>query len=233
MIIYHLIQLNKYFNKIINKENEKIGKAFSYIIKTKLHLYENEPNYKKHNIKVPYLPKIRKGNKIYTLVLDLDETLINFRFNKKNEGILKIRPGLYNFLNNIGKKYEMVVFTAGTQEYADPIIDIIEKDKKFFIKRLYRQHTAFIDNIFVKDLTKLGRDLSKIIIIDNMPQNFYLQKENGILIKNYFGQDDEDKALIDLEPILLEIASRPNNDVRNELKKYKEEIFSKITIDLR
>ena len=65
-----------------------------------------------------------------------------------------------------------------------------------------------------------------------MPQNFYLQKENGIFIKNYFGQDNEDKALIDLSPILLKIASKPNNDVRKELKKYREEIFNKITIDL-
>ena len=98
---------------------------------------------------MPYLPKIREGNKIFTLVLDLDETLINFRFNKNNEGILKIRPGLSNFLKSVGKKYELIIFTAGTQEYADPIIDIIEKDKKIFYKRLYRQHTVVIDNIFV------------------------------------------------------------------------------------
>ena len=215
----YLIQLNKFFHKLINKENAKIGKAFSYIIKTKINLYDNEQKNKNQSVKVPYLPKIREGNKIFTLVLDLDETLIHFRFDKSNEGILKTRPGLFNFLKDVGKKYELVIFTAGTQEYADPIIDIIEKDKKIFYKRLYRQHTVVINNIFVKDLTKLGRDLSKIIIVDNMPQNFYLQKENGIFIKNYFGQDNEDKALIDLSPILLKIASKPNNDVRKELKK--------------
>ena len=228
----HLIELNKYFNKVINKENVKTGKTFSYIIKTKLNINDKEQSYSSRNVIVPYLPRKLETNKKYTLVLDLDETLINFRFNKKNEGILKIRPGLHNFLKNVGTKYEMVVFTAGTQEYADPIIDIIEKGKKIFVKRLYRQHTVVIDNIFVKDLTKLGRDLSKIIIVDNMPQNFYLQKENGIFIKNYFGQDNGDRALIDLEPILMAIASKPNNDVRKELKKYREEIFAKITIDL-
>ena len=165
-------------------------------------------------------------------MLDLDETLISFRFNKIYKGILKKRPGLIKFLNDVGTKYELVIFTAGTQEYADPILDIIEKNKKIFAKRLYRQHTVFVDNIFVKDLTKLGRDLSKIIIIDNMPQNFILQKENGIFIKNYFGQEDDDMALFDLIPILLKIASNPNNDVRKELKKYKEEIFTRITTNL-
>ena len=181
----HLIQLSDYFNKKINKENAKINKAFSYKLKNKFHLYRNIHDIKNKIVKVPYLPKKGQGNRIYTLVLDLDETLINFRFNNKNEGIFKTRPGLYDFLKNVGKKYEIAIFTAGTQEYADPILDIIEKDNKFFVKRLYRQHTVFIDNIFVKDLSKLGRDLSKIIIVDNMPQNFCLQKENGILIKNY------------------------------------------------
>ena len=219
----NLIQLNTYFNEIISKENMKIGKYFSNIIKARINIY------KKEEVIVPYLPKQIERNKKYTLVLDLDETLISFRFNKKYKGILKKRPGLHNFLNKVGTKYELVVFTAGTQEYADPIINIIEKNNKIFAKRLYRQHTVFIDNIFVKDLTRLGRDLSKIIIIDNMPQNFILQKENGIFIKNYFGQDDNDMALLDLIPILLKIASKPNNDVRIELKKYKEEIFNRIT----
>ena len=227
----HLIELNRYFNKVINKENAKIDRTLSYIIKTKLNSNKNENSIK--NVIIPYLPKIMQGNKNYTLVLDLDETLISFRFNRKNEGILKTRPGLYNFLNSVGNKYEMVIFTAGTQEYADPIIDIIEKGKKIFIKRLYRQHTVFIDNIFAKDLTRLGRDLSKIIIVDNMPQNFFMQKENGIFIKNFFGQDDDDRALIDLSSILLNIASKPNNDVRKELKKYREEIFTKITTNLK
>ena len=143
-----------------------------------------------------------------------------------------MRPGLFNFLHKVKTKYELVVFTAGTKEYAQPIIDIIEKKEKFFVKRLYREHTIYRDNIYIKDLTKLGRDLSKIIIVDNMPQNFCLQKENGILINNYFGQDNGDKTLYFLAEILLKIAQRPGRDVRNEIKKYKEEIFTKITTNL-
>ena len=168
----------------------------------------------------------------YTLVLDLDETLISFRIGIHGRGIIKLRPGLFDFLNKIKNKYELVVFTAGTKEYADPIIDIIEKKEKYFIKRLYRQHTIYRDNIYIKDLSKLGRDLSKIIIVDNMPQNFCLQKENGILISNYFGQDSRDNTLYLLADILLKIAQKYGRDVRNEINKYKEEIFTKITTNL-
>jgi len=129
------------------------------------------------NIPVPYIGN--KSNKPYTLVLDLDETLIHFKANPNNEesGTIRIRPYLYNFLEKIKKYYELVVFTAATQEYADPIINALEQKKKYFDYRLYRIHTIIIDNDFVKDISKLGRDLSKIIIVDNMEQNYKLTKK--------------------------------------------------------
>ena len=97
------------------------------------------------------------------------------------EGTLQIRPGIMPFLEEVGKYYELIVFTAATQEYADPIINALENNnKKYFDCRLYRIHTIIIDNDFVKDLSKLGRDLSKTLIVDNLPQNFRLNKENGI-----------------------------------------------------
>ena len=223
----NLIELSDYYSSEISKENSRINKAFTHIIKR-----NNKINYN-NLIIIPYLPlKTSKDKYQYTLVLDLDETLISFRINQTGKGILKMRPGLFNFLKRVKNKYELVVFTAGTKEYADPIIDIIEQKEKFFVKRLYRQHTIYRDNTFIKDLTKLGRDLSKIIIVDNMPQNFRLQKENGILINNYFGQDNGDNTLQLLGDILLKIAQSPGKDVRNEIKKYKEEIFTKITTNL-
>ena len=223
-----LIELRGFFNKSINKEKAKITKTFLYLN------IKNKNNKSKFiSIVVPYLPEKIEDKKNYTLVLDLDETLISFRFDEKSRGMVKMRPGLFNFLKKVKTKYEIIIFTAGTQEYADPILDSIEKKNKFFAKRLYRQHTILMNNIYIKDLTKLGRDLSKIIIVDNMPQNFSLQKENGILISNYFGQDNNETTLNDLSLILLEIASNPKNDVRKELNKYREEIFTKITTNLK
>ena len=224
-----LMELNKYFNHVISKESLKMSKAFSYAIKRNNII--SRKKYTDNLIIVPYLPKMQDKYK-YTLVLDLDETLISFRTNEFKKSELKLRPGLFNFLRRVKSKYELIVFTAGMKEYAEPILDTIEKKEKFFLKRLYRQHTVYKDNIYIKDLTKLGRDLSKVIIVDNMPQNFCLQKENGILISNYFGQDNGDNTLNLLGDILLKIAQRPGRDVRNEIKKYKEEIFTKITTNL-
>ena len=90
------------------------------------------------------------------------------------------------------------------------------------------KHAVIIDNDFVKDLTRIGRPLDKIIIVDNMPQNFRLQKENGIMIKPFWGEDKYDTALIDLIPILINIY-KDGGDVRKGLIKYKDDIIKKVT----
>jgi len=77
------------------------------------------------------------------------------------------------FLQETSKHYEIVVFTAAMQEYADWVLDNIDKNKNIKY-RLYRHHASPDGLSFVKDLSKIGRDLSKMIIIDNLAENFKL-----------------------------------------------------------
>ena len=218
--------------KLYNIYREKIHRIINQngsILASSSYFKNNKTNV---SIPVPYLPNW--SNKPYTLVLDLDETLIHFKPNPNNEesGTIKIRPYLYQFLDNVKKYYELVIFTAATQEYADPIINALENNnKKYFDYRLYRVHTIIIDNDFVKDLSKLGRDLSKTLIVDNMEQNYKLQKNNGITIRPFWGKDNEDTALVDLLDILIKIAEK-NLDVRTGLKLFKEDIISKVTSNI-
>ena len=181
-----------------------------------------------HEVKIPYLTN--KNNKKFTIVLDLDETLICFipNPNEESKGILRFRPGLFDFLRDIKEKYEVIVFTSATKDYADPIENAIEQNNKYFDFRLYRHHTIIYENEFVKDITRIGRPLDKIIIVDNMPQNFRLQKENGIMIKAFWGDDAYDNALISLKEILIKIADE-FNDIRKGLIKYKDEILNKVS----
>ena len=182
-----------------------------------------------NNIPIPFLQK-KNTNKIYTLVLDLDETLIHFKINPNNDssGKILIRPFLHKFLEEIKNYYELILFTSATQEYADPIINAIENGNHYFDYRLYRVHTTIIDNDFVKDLSKLGRDLNKTIIVDNMPQNFKKQPGNGINIRPFWGKDNDDRALLDLLIILKEIVIK-NMNVIDALIFFKEDIISKVT----
>ena len=216
-----LIYREKYHKNI--NQNGSIFASSAYFVNNKI-MNANKP-------KSPFL-KI-KSNKAYTLVLDLDETLIHFKPNPNNEscGKIMIRPYLYDFLKNVKKYYELIIFTAATQDYADPIINAIEKDEKFFEYRLYRIHTTIIENDFVKDLSKLGRDLNKTIIVDNMKQNYKNQPYNGITIRPFWGKDVDDTALVDLLDILKKIAEN-NMDVISGLKYYKEDIISKVSSNI-
>ena len=194
---------------------------------------QNYLNYSNNNNIKNNLILNTKPTKKYTLVLDLDETLIHFKSNPNDDssGLLQFRPFLTEFLIGVSKYYELIVFTAATQDYANPIIDAIEKKGIAFEYRLYRIHTVVINNDFVKDLSRLGRDLSRIIIVDNMEQNYKLQPENGITIRPFWGKDANDMALIDLLRILVEIAKK-NMDVRDGISFFKEDIISKITSNI-
>ena len=181
-------------------------------------------------VKIPYIHK--KNTKKYSLVLDLDETLIHFKFNheQNDEGVLKLRPGVFAFLETVREFYEIILFTEASEAYTELIMEAFNK-KKYFDYKLYRHHTIIIGQDFVKDLQRIGRPLDKIIIIDNIAQNFRMQKANGINIKSFFGEDQNDQALIDLIPILINIA-KDNIDTRNGLIKYRDEIITKITSNL-
>ena len=210
-------ELNIFFRKkvlrILNKNASVLGGDASFLG------YEQEKVYLEQN-----------NNKKFTLVLDLDETLISFKINPKepSNGLLRFRPGLDLFLEKIKNLYELIVFTSATEKYADIIINAIENKNKIFDYRLYRKHTVMFNGDLVKDLSKLGRDLSKIIIVDNIPQNFRFQKENGIFIKAFWGEDKMDTALYCLGDILEKIAN-DFSDVRQGILFYKEEILSKVS----
>ena len=196
-------------------------------------------------INTPYINE--HPTKDYTLVLDLDETLIHFSINAQNEGHLFFRPYLFHFLNAVSEYYELIIFTAGLKEYAKIVLDLIENrmGKKIFDYRLYREHTEPNDEgIFIKDLSKIGRNLQKIIIVDNTKENYELQNDNGIEIKSYYGFDskkmdlmedniilDNDKCLLELEKILIKIAEEKPKNLCLILKKYQKEILLKITND--
>mmetsp|Transcript_55289 Transcript_55289/g.76035 ORF Transcript_55289/g.76035 Transcript_55289/m.76035 type:complete len:102 (+) Transcript_55289:2407-2712(+) len=96
--------------------------------------------------------------------------------------------------------YEVVIFTAAMQDYADWVLDQIDKEKRISY-RMYRQHASPTGHVFVKDLSRIGRDLSKTIIVDNVAENFSLQPDNGIFIKSWF-EDPTDTALLELAPLL-------------------------------
>ena len=226
-------------NYILNLPNKSYSEINSFFRSQILRIANNEgsivsPSFFKNNqnfipIPAPYLQF--PSSKPFTLILDLDETLVSFQVKSKKEGTLRARPFLFAFLEEMGHYYELIIWTSATEAYANSLIDAIEYDKQYFDFILFREHSIIVGDEFVKDLTRVGRGLDRIIIVDDMPQNFRLQKQNGITIKPFFGDDYNDTALYDLLPILKRIAEE-GNDVRIELAKYRNEIIKKITSNI-
>ena len=165
----------------------------------------------------PFLPPISPRYK-YTLVLDMDETLVHYFFTNTS-GMFFVRPFCFEFLRELNNLYEIVTFTAGTKEYADNILNILDIDNNIIKYRLYRQHVSPIG----KDLSKLGRDLRKVIIIDNIKENYKAQPNNGIFIKTWTN-DINDVQFKDLLKILKDIVALNIEDVRPIIQKMNDEI---------
>ena len=165
-----------------------------------------------------------------TLVLDLDETLIHCNISSDTKiGKVMIRPYMEDFLHRIKRFYNLILFTAGTKDYAEPIIKVLEEKEKMFSCKLYRDSTKMLNGETVKDLSILNIDMKKIIIVDNIESNYQLQKDNGILIKSFYGEDECDTSLYELMNILIQFSFEEENDLRLLIRKYKKLIKNKVT----
>ena len=139
-----------------------------------------------------------------TLVIDLDETLIHSlakggRMSSGHMVEVKLnttvgyggttigpqhpilyyvhkRPHCDEFLRKVCKWYHLIVFTASVQEYADPVIDWLEQERKYFSSRYYRQHCTYRNGAYIKDLSSVEPDLSKVMILDNSPLSYTSHK---------------------------------------------------------
>ena len=210
------------FNKNVNINNPMNNK----ILKNNNILYE----YQKNKISPPFLKE--PCAKKYTLVLDINNTLLNIQYGDKNNGQPNLRPGLFSFLGAIKPYYELVSFTSDTKENSDMILKEIEKNRKYFDYNLYKDHTTLYGNKFIKDINKLGRDIRKIIIIDDEPSNFILNPENGIQISPYLGDSTKDDTILfELKKLLILFHRTGGDDIRKAIKSYDKDIKEKISLN--
>lgn len=140
------------------------------------------------------LPQRKPSDNRICLVIDLDETLVHSSFKPienadfivpvEIDGTLhKVyvskRPHVDEFLKRMGQIYECVLFTASLAKYADPVADLLDKEN-IFKARLFRESCAFYRGNYVKDLSRLGRDLNRVIIVDNSPASYIFHPDNAV-----------------------------------------------------
>ena len=197
-----------------------------------LRAFSTPKNNKNVIFKTKLLPeKSPKNINKKTLLLDLDETLVHSSFMPfdKSDIILKVefdeamynihvlvRPDVNEFLTEVSKYFELVIFTASLSNYASPLIDILDPQKLCSF-RLYREHCTYVNGLYVKDLKRIGRDMKSLILLDNSPISYAFTVENGLPILSWIN-DKQDKELTKYIPILKFLSQV--DDVRKYIKQF-------------
>ncbi len=167
----------------------------------------------------------REAHRRRVLVLDLDETLIHTPVDANGRHLpTLVRPGAGAFLDAMSRAFdEVVLFTAASKPYADRIVDaLLDPDGRRFTRRFTRDNctrwpTPWGAGIaLVKDLRRLGVPLSSVVILDNTPEAYAFQPDNGCPIPSFVGQADDD-ALTRVTPCLLRVAALRGVDARDVL----------------
>ncbi|XP_035595015.1 carboxy-terminal domain RNA polymerase II polypeptide A small phosphatase 2-like [Oncorhynchus keta] len=161
------------------------------------------------------------------VVIDLDETLVHSSFKPISnadfivpveiEGtthqvyVLK-RPYVDEFLQRMGELFECILFTASLAKYADPVTDLLDQCG-VFRARLFRESCVFHQGFYVKDLSLLGRELHKTLILDNSPASYIFHPENAVPVVSWF-DDVEDSELLHLLPVFEDLSQAEDIYIR-------------------
>ena len=221
---------------------ENINEYTRYCLRIIPDLYDLEDKMPRCKTKVN--PNFSKNKKI--ALFDLDETIVHCigeinmnnleSLSKQSDAKIKvklpggkkevtiginIRPHWEEALNKIKKRYHIVAFTASHESYADPVLNYLDPNKKYFEYRLYRCHCVLcnIDDMkfYIKDLKILedNYDLKDVVIIDNSLLSFAYHLDNGIPISPFY-ESKVDTELLDIADFLVKYANE--NDIRDKLK---------------
>ncbi|XP_062179329.1 mitochondrial import inner membrane translocase subunit TIM50-like [Phragmites australis] len=156
---------------------------------------------------------------IFTLVLDLNETLVYSDWQRERGWRTFKRPGVDAFLEHMGKFYEVVVYSDQTPMYVDPVIDRLNSSG-VIIHRLSRPATKYLDGKHYRDLSKLNRNPAQVIYLSAHALESCLQPENCVEIKP-FKLENNDTQLLDLIPFLEYVAIARPSDIRTVLASYQ------------
>ena len=128
------------------------------------------------------------------------------------------RPGVDEFLLEMAKHYEIVIYTASLNKYADPLLDLLDPHR-VIRHRLFRESCVFYEGNYVKDLSVLDRDVAKTVIIDNSPNSYLFHPENAIDCSSFI-DDPNDRELDQIGSFLTGIRSA--GDVRGLAPQWKD-----------
>jgi len=154
----------------------------------------------------------------FTVVLDLNDTLVHSDWTRGRGWRTYKRPGLEDFIGRLAPQVELVMFTDQMATYGEPIMDRIDPQRMIRF-RLYRDSTQYHKGKHVRDLSKLNRNMNQIIFITSDPDACLFQPDNAVQIQPWKA-DEGDTVLLDLIPFIELIVKTNVSDVRDVMRSY-------------
>ena len=177
------------------KEEIKLFKEELAIIKTLTPPTETEIASKR----VVLGPKTKK----YTLILDLDQTLVHagpiaatgIETHIGKEYIISERPYAKELIESLSPKFEIIVFTSADEEYANQVYDYFNVGGNILAKLLTKSSCiATKEGYLVKDLRIFAdRSVNEILIVDDCIISFAFHLANGIPVTPFDGSADDNE----------------------------------------
>ena len=199
-------------------------------LKSKIYNKNKEISALKNMNKISILPDINKKKYKYTLILPFNEVLVHLDKILNN---YMIRPGLFEFINEIKEIYELILFSNDNSIYEEQVIENIQKEKNFFDYILNNNNGIEDIYYFIQDLNSLNRNIQRFIIIDTSINRFKFYKNNLLIIKPFYGDIRSDKKTLNYLSQLLRNISKDTDvtdDIRISLNKSKKSfIYSKLS----
>ncbi len=223
-------QLNTEHNNnsiLYSIQNSKIKNFYSYTPSYKENSFKKK-SYTKNpfTLKIPLIPFLPK--KSLTLLINIDNTLT---YKLKNSNTILKRKYLNEFLLSLIPYYELISFTYNDKSHSEKIINLIDEKERIFDFNLYKENSTYLNEEYYKDFNKLGRNIKRTIIVEDINNSFGKHNDNTILIKSFIKNEedeDEDEVLKNLSKILIIIAKNENDDVRKSLKMIQGDIKEKL-----
>ncbi|CAD8122575.1 unnamed protein product [Paramecium sonneborni] len=238
-------RINYYTDKLINLIKGDLDDTFmaqmyinhfiqTYGILQKLKVLKQPQSYEILNKIKPQIIKQK------TLVIDLDETLVHYNEStlmpkdlviniNLNNGLtinaeISVRPYAQQFLQNLAQHFEIMIYTASNEDYANQIIDYLDPTQQLVKYRFYRNDCINLyKGCHIKDLRTLDRNLKDIILIDNSAYSFAYQLNNGIPIIPYIDNKKDDELIV-LEKYLMELLEIDDIRIENEKNFHLQQI---------
>ena len=201
--------------KSISKTNTKKGKVKE--VKEEKKVDEDAKDKDKEKDKVivtePFItePMTRE----FCLVLDIDETISHtMRLSFGNYFLL--RPGVIHLIRKLYHFFEIDIFTAAIKRYADNIVNKLDPNNTYVNYRFYREHCIYEGTKTVKKLVRIGRELNKIIFVDNIKYNAKYNMENLYHVSSW-KDDVYDQEMVKLQDLLIDIII--NGTYKDDIRK--------------